>query len=285
MTVRSHSRRPSPSLVISLLALLVAASGTAVAASHLANGDRLIAKHSLSGDRLRAHTLSAAQIDVRRLGVVPLAAAARLATSAAHASTADTAASAAHASTADTAASAAQASTADTAASAAQASTADTAASAAQASTADTAAALTAPEPVHHVGAAGEPPFENGWQNVSGSIYEPVGFYKDAGGVVHLTGIANGGMPSSRVFHLPPGYRPATNKLIRVAAECNCAYTLFDPQGGTIQIPLTTSGVVIYGPGFGAGIDGAVGADSNVEFPSGGGGWLSFDGISLRAAS
>lgn len=61
-------------MVVALLALVVAMSGTAVAASRLINGDRLIRKGSLSGNRLRKHTLTGRQIDLRKLGKVPFAA-------------------------------------------------------------------------------------------------------------------------------------------------------------------------------------------------------------------
>jgi hypothetical protein len=76
------SRTPSASLVISILALVVAASGTAVAASRLASGDRLIKKHSLSGNRLRNHTVGNKQINVKGLAKVPSAATADHATNA-----------------------------------------------------------------------------------------------------------------------------------------------------------------------------------------------------------
>ena len=49
---------------------------------------------------------------------------------------------------------------------------------------------IRAPEPVHLVGAAGEPPFENGWATFSATNLGPVGFYKDAEDLVHLTGAA-----------------------------------------------------------------------------------------------
>lgn len=53
---REHRRlrRPSPSMIVALVALFFAMSGTAVAASHLVNGDSLIKQHSLSGNRLRS---------------------------------------------------------------------------------------------------------------------------------------------------------------------------------------------------------------------------------------
>lgn len=64
-------RRPSASLVMSLVALVMASSGTAVAASQLIKGDSLIRKGSLSGNRLRKHTITGRQINFRRLGTVP----------------------------------------------------------------------------------------------------------------------------------------------------------------------------------------------------------------------
>ncbi len=75
-------RRPSPAMVVALLALIVAASGTAVAASKLKNGDRLIKKHSLSGNRLRNGTVTGTQIKLSTLGTVPSATNATNATSA-----------------------------------------------------------------------------------------------------------------------------------------------------------------------------------------------------------
>jgi len=48
------ARRPSAALVVAIIALVVAASGTAVATTRLVGGDSLIRKHSLSADRLRA---------------------------------------------------------------------------------------------------------------------------------------------------------------------------------------------------------------------------------------
>jgi hypothetical protein len=60
-------------MIVSIVALVVAASGTAVAAGHLASGDSLIRKHSLSGDRLRNQTITGQQIRLGTLGQVPSA--------------------------------------------------------------------------------------------------------------------------------------------------------------------------------------------------------------------
>jgi len=56
------SHRPSPAMVVALIALVVATSGTAVAATGLVTGNSLIAKHTLSGNRLRNHTVTGLQI-------------------------------------------------------------------------------------------------------------------------------------------------------------------------------------------------------------------------------
>ena len=92
---REHRRlRPSPAMIVALIALLFAMSGTAVAATKLVNGDRIIKKHTLSGDRLRSHTVTGRQINLALLGKVPFAAQADSATNASHATVADSAAQA-----------------------------------------------------------------------------------------------------------------------------------------------------------------------------------------------
>jgi hypothetical protein len=64
-------RRPSPAMVVAIVALVVAASGTAVAATKLVNGDSLIRRDSLSGNRLRNGTITGKQIRLSSLGQVP----------------------------------------------------------------------------------------------------------------------------------------------------------------------------------------------------------------------
>ena len=87
-------RRPTTSLVVSIAALVVAMSGTAVAAGALSSGDALIKKHSLSGNRLVNHTLTGKQINLNKLGKVPSAKNADHATVADSATTATSATSA-----------------------------------------------------------------------------------------------------------------------------------------------------------------------------------------------
>ena len=67
------SRRPSGAMVVAIIALVIAASGTAIATTTRISGDSLIQKGTLSGNRLRRHTLTGTQINVKKLGKVPAA--------------------------------------------------------------------------------------------------------------------------------------------------------------------------------------------------------------------
>jgi hypothetical protein len=79
---KTFGRRPSASLVVSIVALVFAVSGSAMAASKLVSGNSLIKKQSLSGNRLMNHTLTGTQINLSKLGTVPSAANAATATTA-----------------------------------------------------------------------------------------------------------------------------------------------------------------------------------------------------------
>jgi hypothetical protein len=68
------SHKPSAAMVVAVVALAVALSGTAIAASGRVSGDKLIKKGSLSGNRLRSRTLTGKQINLDELGTVPAAA-------------------------------------------------------------------------------------------------------------------------------------------------------------------------------------------------------------------
>jgi hypothetical protein len=96
---------------------------------------------------------------------------------------------------------------------------------------------LPPPEAWHFVGAPGEPPFQNGWKDFPPeSLLEPVAFFKDHEGIVHLKGRAQGTNPSTIVFALPPGFRPAAGKVAMPAVSCEC------PNGtGELNISGTSS--------------------------------------------
>lgn len=64
-------RRPSPTLVVAILALVVALGGTAYAAQHINGG--AIMKQTIGGGKLKHKTLTGYQINTNKLGVVPSA--------------------------------------------------------------------------------------------------------------------------------------------------------------------------------------------------------------------
>ena len=103
--VRSHIRRPSAALIVSMLALVVALGGTALAGpvAQLAKqiSGSSIRAHTITGSRLKNNTLTGTQIRESTLGTVPSALAAATATVAGTANKANSATSATHASTAD----------------------------------------------------------------------------------------------------------------------------------------------------------------------------------------
>ncbi|HEY7257076.1 MAG TPA: hypothetical protein VH476_10390 [Solirubrobacterales bacterium] len=167
-------RRPTPSMAVALVALVVALAGTGYAAVNLPKGSvgaKQLKKNSVTKAKIRKNAVTRAKVhrnaitgikiknrsvlgqDIRvgSLGKVP------------------------------------------------------------SASTADTATSLAPLEPLHLVGTAGEPEFEEGAGNVGlvapDTLSQPVGFYKDRGGIVHLEGFAERGKDGF-VFTLPPGYRP-----------------------------------------------------------------------------
>lgn len=176
-------RLPSPALVISVIALVVAVGGGAYAIGAATN--KTIKKIVNRQITKRAPGLSVKQAE-----------------------SAESAASAGSAATADLAKAAESAKTADFAKAAASATTATSAASATVAQN------LAPPEAVHLIGEPGEPKFENGAQNGLILSHNPAGFYKDRQCVVHLQGTvyakSSGGQPS---FTLPPAYRPPAGVL------------------------------------------------------------------------
>jgi hypothetical protein len=71
MSQKLRPRRPSPAMVVALVALVAALGGTAYAAGQI-NGNS-IKRQSIGGGKLKKKTLTGAQINVNKLGEVPLA--------------------------------------------------------------------------------------------------------------------------------------------------------------------------------------------------------------------
>jgi hypothetical protein len=114
--IRSHIRRPSPSLVISLIALFVALGGTGYAAMSLPKNsvgskqlkrkavtNSKLASNAVTGSKVKNDALTGSDILESSLGKVPAATSADRANSATHATSADSATNATHATSADSA--------------------------------------------------------------------------------------------------------------------------------------------------------------------------------------
>lgn len=71
MLQKLKRRRPSPAMIVALVALVAALGGTAYAAGRI-NGNSIV-KHSIGGGKLKKNTLTGYQINVDKLGEVPLA--------------------------------------------------------------------------------------------------------------------------------------------------------------------------------------------------------------------
>jgi hypothetical protein len=149
------------------------------------------------------------------------------------------------------------------------ASTLGTVPNAQSAQVAGTSNALSAPEPWHEVGAPGEPEFKTPWGNPS-PPNESVGFYKDHDGIVHLAGQASSG-PGTTIFRLPPGFRPATLRVLVFPVTCLAT-------AGECQLTHGLGRVQVYGSGFGAAADGVVIAPTEST-------QVGLEGITFRAES
>lgn len=69
----------------------------------------------------------------------------------------------------------------------------------------------------HEVNTAGQPTFQNGWTNFGG--FSTMAFAKDSAGFVHLKGTITGGTFATAIITLPVGYRPGQNLAIPVAIQ------------------------------------------------------------------
>ena len=67
----SRHRRPSPAMVVAVIALIVALAGTAYAAQTINGG--AIKKQTIGGGKLKKKTLTGFQINTNKLGMVPSA--------------------------------------------------------------------------------------------------------------------------------------------------------------------------------------------------------------------
>jgi hypothetical protein len=172
-------RGPSPALVVSIIALVVACTGTATAATVLIRSSKQVAKGAINSGDLANR---------KAVNVVDLTPAARSALSG------------------------------KVGPAGANGVPGSAGAAGPRGETGPT-GSVAAPEAFHEVGTAGSPAFEHGWANYDDAHYDTAAFYKDPLGVVHLKGTVGGGPESSSIFTLPVGYRPARAGFYTVAAE------------------------------------------------------------------
>jgi hypothetical protein len=66
-----RKRRPSPAMVVAVMALIVALGGSAYAAQQINGG--LIKKQTIGGGKLKKKTLTGFQVNTNKLGTVPFA--------------------------------------------------------------------------------------------------------------------------------------------------------------------------------------------------------------------
>ena len=94
---------------------------------------------------------------------------------------------------------------------------------------------LAAPEAWHEIGAAGQPAFQNGWQNGDPASSTTAAYYRDPFGVLHFKGVVDNGSAGSTIFTLPVGYRPSKS-LVATVSQSGVAAELSVSSNGSVGL-------------------------------------------------
>ena len=82
------------------------------------------------------------------------------------------------------------------------------------------------------------------WASEAPADYGPVGYYRDLGGIVHLSGVAMYcDPPNNVIFTLPPGYRPPK---LQVQTPGPGTRDIGVFHGGTVEAAGLTAGQVVW---------------------------------------
>jgi hypothetical protein len=97
----------------------------------------------------------------------------------------------------------------------------------------------------HAVGGAGEPAFENGWENF-GSDLAVAAFRKLPTGMVTIKGLVKNGTANTTIFTLPAGYRPSDRRIFSVEISYNVHARITVGTDGTIAVTGGAAGQTTY---------------------------------------
>lgn len=120
----------------------------------------------------------------------------------------------------------------------------------------------------HIVGAAGEPPFQNGWSHYNPGTHPQARFRKDALGWVHLSGLIKGPTIDTVVFNLPVGFRP--DQTLHLPGVGNATFTYIHvgyPGPGDVRMNLQKDWASLDDVSFFVGPDFALSDSHDVVMP------------------